>query len=66
MADVASLTYNATKMSRKQFDIPLDLNTSGDPGNVQNLTTFCQADYVPSVEEYFTGNIIKQLLLMLI
>ena len=59
MDDAGSLIYNATKMTRKQFDIPLELNTSGDTGNVQNLTTFCQADYVPSVEEYFTGNTIK-------
>lgn len=59
MDNIASLTYNVTKMNRKTFDIPLDVNTSGDTGNVQNLTTFCQADYVPSVEEYFTGNIIK-------
>ena len=38
-----------------KFNTDFIVNDTTETGNVQNLTTFCQANYLPSVEEYFTG-----------
>ncbi|KAL0266775.1 UNVERIFIED_CONTAM: hypothetical protein PYX00_009229 [Menopon gallinae] len=55
MENVEWVVHNITKLSRTNMEIVWTVNDTEDTGNVQNLAVFCKADYLPSVEEYFTA-----------
>lgn len=64
MSILANSLYNSTNAERTRFDMGFYTNITEESGNVHNLTTFCHADYVPSVEEYFTGTTFTSLALV--